>query len=188
MGSLNVRSVVIFLNVLVLLSSCENDIKEVEKVSSAKAPILVDKSFGVEVIYSDSAVVKAKLLTPEVLNYKTINPYLEMTKGVTIIFYDEDHRENGRVTSDYAIRKENQMIVEFRKNVVVSNIKGDGLRSDEVIWDEAKGRFFSNKTVEVSFANGSKFNADGFWSDQDLYPFNFYQARGNINVPENEGF
>lgn len=57
-----------------------------EKISAKKLIVPVDKSTGVEIIYSDSAHVKAKLITPELLSFKTEKPYIEMRKGVTVIF------------------------------------------------------------------------------------------------------
>jgi LPS export ABC transporter protein LptC len=171
-----------------LVSSCENDLKDVEKISSKKFQLPVDKSFGVSLLYSDSAIVKANLITPELFYFHTKQPYYEMKKGVTIIFFDDKQKEDRRVTSDYGIWKENEKIVELRKNVVVINPKGETLKSDEVIWDMNKHRFFSNKMVTVVFANGSTFYGDGFWSDEDLFPYNLNHARGNMNVPEKQAF
>ena len=53
------------------LLACENNLKEVERVAAQRITIPVDKSTGVELIYSESATVKAKLLTPELLYYNT---------------------------------------------------------------------------------------------------------------------
>jgi LPS export ABC transporter protein LptC len=111
-----------------------------------------------------------------------------MTKGITVIFFDDKQKESSRLTSDSAVWKENQKMVELRSNVLVINPKGETLRSDEVIWDMNKHRFYSNKMVTVVFENGSTFYGDGFWSDEDLFPYNLYHARGKINVPEEEGF
>jgi hypothetical protein len=76
--------------ILLFLSSCENDLKDVEQISSQKLAIQVDRSENVEVIYSDSAIVKAKLIAPVVLHYKTTDPYYEMPKGILVIFFDEN--------------------------------------------------------------------------------------------------
>lgn len=52
------------LAVVVVLSSCENNLKEVEQIASKKLNVPLDRSTGVELIYSDNAIVKAKLITP----------------------------------------------------------------------------------------------------------------------------
>lgn len=106
-----------------MLSACENDLKKVEQISAKKLIVPVDKSTGVEIIYSDSAKVRAKLITPELLNFKTEKPYIEMKKGLTIIFYDQNQQETSRLKADYAIRYERENSVELKRNVVASNIK-----------------------------------------------------------------
>jgi LPS export ABC transporter protein LptC len=171
-----------------LITGCENDLKDVEEISSQKLAVSVEKSYGVEVLYSDSAKVKAKLIAPEVLHFKTKDPYYEMPKGITIIFFDENQKESGRTTSDYAKRKEIQKIVELKKNVVVVNSKGQTLKSEEVIWDENKHRFYSDKVVTLTSPDGSILYGTGFWADENLKNYNIYQATGNINVSQKEGF
>jgi hypothetical protein len=110
---------------IVLQFSCENNLRDVEKISAKKMLVPVDKSIGVEIIYSDSARVKGKLITPELLSFKTEMPYIEMKKGVIVIFYDKNQQETSRVKADYAIRRERENRVELKRNVVVTNIKGE---------------------------------------------------------------
>lgn len=169
-----------FLLSMVLVTSCENDLRDVEKISNQKLAIPVDKSLGVTIIYSDSAVVKAKMTAPELNNYKTANPYYEMPKGVTIIFFDENQKESSRVVSDYAIRRENEKQVELRKNVVVTNVKGDIFKSEELIWDEGKQRFYSNQLVNIIKPDGTNIFGSGFQSDQNFDKPVIERAYGNL--------
>jgi LPS export ABC transporter protein LptC len=171
-----------------LLCSCENDLKDVEKISSRALQISVDKSYGVDLLYSDSAVVKARLLTPELFHFNTKDPYYKMSKGITVIFFDDKQKESSRLTADSALWKEREKVIELRSHVVVINPKGESLKSDEVIWDMNKHSFHSNKMVTAVFENGSTFYGDGFSSDEDLFPYNLYNARGKMNVPEKERF
>jgi LPS export ABC transporter protein LptC len=171
-----------------LIASCENDLKDVEEISSQKLAVQIERSENVEVIYSDSAVVKAKLTAPVVLHYKTADPYYEMPKGILVIFFDENQQETGRTTADYAIRRELKKIVELKKNVVVVNAKGNQLKSDEVIWDENQHRFYSDKSVTITDPNGSVFNGTGFWADESLKSWNIDQGAGPIYGLKDEGF
>lgn len=170
-----------------LLSSCENDLRDVEQISAKKLSVPVDKSTGVTVIYSDSAQVKAKMITPEYLHYKTDKPYIEMTKGVTIIFYDTEQQESSTVKSDYAIRRENEKVVELRKNVVATNNQGQIFKSEELIWDETKGRFFSNRLVSIT-SKGNILFGNNFWANQDFSYYEIVQATGDLSLTEKQGF
>jgi len=178
---------VLFLVCISFISGCENDLKDVEQISAKKLTVPVDKTIGVTVIYSDSSVVKAKMITPEYLHYKTEKPYIEMKKGVVVIFYDANQQETSRVKSDYAIRRENEKVVELQKNVVATNNKGQTFKSEELIWDEAKGRFFSNRLVSITSQGNTLFGTN-FWSNQDFSYYEINQATGDLSLTEKQGF
>jgi LPS export ABC transporter protein LptC len=170
-----------------LLSACENDLRKVEQISAKKMLVPVDKSTGVEIIYSDSAIVKAKLITPELLNFKTEKPYIEMNKGVTVIFFDQYQQESSRVIADYAIRRERESIVELKRNVVVTNIKGETFKSDELTWDETKRRFYSTKLVSITSKQSIAYGTS-FWAKEDFSYYEFVQSTGDLRLTGEQAF
>lgn len=151
-----------------LIISCENDLREIEKISAKTEKVSADTSKGVEIILSDSAIVKGKLITPLLLSYKTASPYNEMPNGLTVIFYDEYQKESSRITADHGIRRENEQLVELRKNVVVVTDKGDVFKSEELFWDEKKKMFYSNQLVNITKPDGTSINGTQFRSDQNF--------------------
>lgn len=171
----------------ILLSACENNLKKVEQISAKKLIVPVDKSTGVEIIYSDSARVRAKLITPELLNFKTEKPYIEMKKGVTVIFYDQNQQETSRLKADYAIRHERENIVELKRNVVASNIKGETFKSDELYWDENKRRFYSNKLVSITSKENVLYGTS-FWANEDFSYYEIVQSTGDLRLTGEQGF
>ncbi|MDP3469185.1 MAG: LPS export ABC transporter periplasmic protein LptC [Daejeonella sp.] len=172
---------------ILLLFACENDLRKVEQISAKKMLVPVDKSTGVEIIYSDSSIVKAKLITPELLNFKTEKPYIEMNKGVTVIFYDPYQQESSRVKADYAIRRERENIVELKRNVVVTNIKGETFKSEELIWDETKKRFYSNRLVSIT-SNQNILYGTSFWANEDFSYYEIVQSTGDLRLTGEQGF
>lgn len=179
------RAGALFFTALIFLSACENDLRDVEKIASVKLAVPVDKSTGVVIIYSDSAKVKGKMITPELLHFQTDKPYLEMNKGVTIIFYDENQQETSTVKSDYAIRRENEKIVELKRNVVATNQRGETFKSEELIWDEAKNRFYSDRLVSIN-TNGNVLFGTGFWANGDFSYYEVDQLTGDLNLAEKQ--
>lgn len=172
---------------IIMLFACENDLRKVEQISAKKMLVPVDKSTGVEIIYSDSAIVKAKLITPELLNFKTEKPYIEMNKGVTVIFYDQNQQESSRVKADYAIRRERENIVELKRNVVATNIKGETFKSDELIWDETKRRFYSSKLVSIT-SNQNVLYGTSFWANEDFSYYEIVQSTGDLRLTGEQAF
>jgi len=173
---------------MLLLSACENSLDDIKKVSSEEENKPISRSTGVEVIYSDSARVKARMTTPLMIeNDDAAKPYHEMPKGVKIIIYDEDLKEKGVVTSDYAIQREKEQIIEFRKNVVATNAQGETFKSEELIYDLKAKKFYSTKSVQITMTNGNVMNGTGFNSNESLYPWHIDQSTGVFHVTEKEG-
>jgi len=172
---------------LFFLLACENNLKEVERVAAQRITIPVDKSTGVELIFSESATVKAKLLTPELLFFHTAKPYYEMKKGLTIIFLDPKQQESSRVVADYGIRKELEKTIELRQHVVVTTHDGKTFKSEELIWDENTRRFYSNKIVAIQTATQTIYGTR-FWSNEDFSYYEIDQSTGNFEVGHQQGF
>lgn len=170
----------------ILLTGCENDLSNVRAIELRQQGE-VEFTKQAEIIYSDSARVKARLKTPELYNHKTKDPYYEMPKGIEIIFYDAFLKQTSKVTSEYAIRKENQRIVELRKNVVATNAQGKTFKSEELIWDENLKRFYSNKFVTIQAPNQDAFYGPGFWSNEDFSYYEIRQASGVFSLKEDLG-
>ncbi|MGV3508840.1 MAG: LPS export ABC transporter periplasmic protein LptC [Sphingobacteriaceae bacterium] len=146
--------------------SCENDLKEINRVSSRALDVQVDTSKGVEATFSDSAIVKGKLITPLMLNFKK-EKYYEMPKGLTVILYDENQKESSRIVADHGIIREDE-IAELRKNVVVTTQSGDTFKSEELFWDQKKKIFYSNQLVNITKPDGTSINGTHFESDQNF--------------------
>lgn len=166
---------------LIALSSCENDLKEVERVSSLKIEDPVDVSYGVTVIYSDSAVVKAKMTSPEMRHYNTKEPYYEFPQGGLLILFDKNGEETERVESEYAIQKENSGITELRKNVVVTRSDGLVIKSDELIWDDNKKIFYSDLPVTL-IRGGTEQHGTSFWANEDFSLVEATSLVGDFNL------
>nr|WP_242689177.1 LPS export ABC transporter periplasmic protein LptC [Pedobacter sp. SYSU D00535] len=163
--------------------------RDVEKISARNTAVPIDKSYGVTIIYSDSAVVKAKMMTPELHHVKTASPYYEMPKGVTIIFLDpQTKEESSRVVSDYAIRRDSEKVVELRKNVVVTNKKGDTFKSEELIWDENRKIFYSNQLVNITKPDGTSIFGTQFESDESFANPVITNASGNLATGDKLNF
>ena len=184
------RLLIFFLPVVIagmaVLTGCENDLKDIQKISAAEVNKPGERYTGVDVIYSDSAKVKAHMTAPVMIQYKVKNPYTEMPKGVKVIFYDRDIKESSTIVSDYAIRRDSLKIIELRKNVVGTNAQGDVFNSDELIWDEATREIHSNKPVTIKMADGSVTQGTSFTSDENLTHWKMIQGRGKINVKDQD--
>ncbi|WP_293313504.1 hypothetical protein [Pedobacter sp. UBA5917] len=169
------------------LASCgDDDLKNASSVAINKTILSRDRTLGVEIIYSDSARVKAKAYAPIMDKVTPANgsTYQEMIKGVNIDFYNPNGTIDGNLVCDYAIRKDTELKTEFRKNVVVKNSKGDTFSSQELIWDESKKYFYSNQRVYVKGADGSIGEGINFKAPQDFSTYEMDSGNGELNMKE----
>lgn len=178
---MNWRSIIYSIVILgfsqVFLSSCnEDDLKKAAEISASKVTFTRDRSLGVEVIYSDSAKVKAKGFAPvlDKMTPKDGKIYQEMPKGVSVDFYGDQLVKTGSIKSDYAIMKETEQLTIFKKNVVVVT-ESMTFHTEELTWDQKEKKFFSPKGV-VKRPDGSFVDAINFSAPQDFSTTTFEQG------------
>lgn len=177
-----------FIAGLLLFSACENDMKDIQKISSQEVSKPINRTTGLDVIYSDSARVKFRLTTPLLLEYTAKN-YREMPKGLKIVGFDPKNpmKEESRIVADYGIERQNEKIIELRGNVVATNSQGQTFKSDELIWDQGKKIRYSNKPVQLSFADGTILYGTGATTSESMYPWTMQNTTGQIPVNQNFG-
>jgi hypothetical protein len=170
------------------LNSCnDDDLKKAAEISSKKLVLSKDRSLKVEIVFSDSAVVKAKGYAPilDQVNPSSGSKYQEMPKGVKITFFDPLQKVTGTIVSDYALRKETEQLTIFKRNVVV--VRDDlTFNTEELTWDQRKRMFFSPRGI-VTRPDGTVLNAINFSAPEDFSSVDFEQGSGETYLKGNLG-
>jgi len=170
---------------VMLFSACENDINKVREISANQVNSDVDTVHNVDMIFSDSARVRFRVLAPLLLQYQGKKPYKLMPKTVNIIFFNKDDLSQlGTLTADTGIQSDVENKIQFHKNVIAKNAKGETFKSDELIWDQNSKTMYSNKVVQIRMANGDIMNGTGFKSDQTMAHWTMTQSTGIFNVTD----
>lgn len=167
---------------MLLLGACENDLNKIKEISAKQVNQPIDTTRGVEMIYSDSAVVKGKMLTALLIHHDIAKAFYAMPKGVKVIFYDADQKETGTIVADSGVYREKEQIIEFHKNVVGTNAKGYTYKSDELIWDQVKKVVYSNKPVLIYDLTGNVQNSVNFTIDDKFTHPHFVQSTGVFDI------
>jgi LPS export ABC transporter protein LptC len=162
------------------LCSCENDIGTVDLITK-KTNLPVETATDIEILYSDSAKIKARLTAPVMEHYTTPKPYVEMPRGIDLKFYDDSLNTISTLTSNYAINRESEDMMEARNNVVVVNKKGEKLNTEHLIWDQKAKKIYSNEFTKITTKDeillGNRFEAN-----EDFTNYKISQVKGNFNV------
>lgn len=179
----NVVNIAVFLNLFLLviqISACTTDLEKVELVGN-KELLPVETATDLQIIYSDSARIKAVIFAPLFERYVGTEIYTEMKDGVNVKFYDDNGNIISTLTSNYAIHKTEEKLMEVRKKVEVVNVKGEKLKTEYLQWNEQTGRIYTNEFVTISTAENT-IMGNGLESDQEFTNYTILNPVGNFII------
>ena len=150
-----------------------------------KINMQLEVSHQVEVLYTDSGYLKAKITAPVVNNYSGNDPYQEMPQGIKAYTYYLDGGLASSISAQYAVRKQGGGVIEARNKVVITNVKGDTLNTEQLFWKEKEKRIYTNKFVRITTPT-KIFFGDGLESNQEFTHYRIINLRGVATVNQNE--
>ena len=182
---LYMKSIIVLLGAIMLLA-CKNDIKEVNALAEReKRPDMTGENL--ELVYSDSARIKYRVLAPEYIKVNMEKEkYEEFPKGIHVLSYDPAGKMIGSIKAKYAKKLEDEMLWEARNEVVIINAEGKKLETELLYWDMKKELIYSDRYVKLS-ADGQIIEGNnGFHSDQNLNHPVFENISGSIEVEKQQ--
>ena len=172
---------ILFLVVLVV-GSCVNDLDEVQKFVDPVEEV-GEYALNVEIYYSDSAEVKARIKAPKVTsNVDLKNPGMEFTEGLRVEFFGPNQRVNSWLDAKYAKRYERDEYTVAQDSVVFKNSNGDIMKTAELIWDEKKGIVYTDRPIKFIKTNGEVIFGYGFQTNEDFTRYEISRGSGFIKL------
>jgi LPS export ABC transporter protein LptC len=136
----------------------------------------------VEILYSDSAVVRVRITAPLLRDYsERENPRQEFPDGVKVEFLDAAQAVTSTLTALQGIRYQEKGQIHVRDSVVLSTIKQEKLETEELIWDEKTEKVFTEKFVKVT-KPGEVIYGYGLEANQDFSYWKITVPKGRIKV------
>lgn len=163
---------------------CENDIEKV-KLVTGKDRIPVEHATGLNIVYSDSSVMKVRVVAKLMNRYQGDDPYTEMPEGVKVEFFDKDLKASTTMTAKRAIKREKSQQMEAFGNVEVVNAKGEKLNTEHLLWNEITKKISSDEFVKITTSDKIIYGK-GFESNQDFTSYRIFKITGTINISRNE--
>ena len=171
---------------IIFCLSCENDMQLVNSLSIKK--IGVEEGKYIESYMSTAGKVKAKLTAPYMLRSQYDSAKVEFTKTLNVQFYDSSLKPESFLFAKYGRYLEFENTILLKDSIVVYNIHKDTLWCNELVWDQNKGIFFTDKPVVISQDNGSirqKIFARGMQSDQAFKNVSLFKIGSMYNNSAN---
>jgi LPS export ABC transporter protein LptC len=170
---------------IVLFFSCSNDLKTVNALPDLNSKPMIS-ALEVHIERNDSGQIILKAYAPEFSYFKNAKePYTEFPKGLQVETYKNYPILESSMKADYAKNLETRKLWEAKRNVVVSNYKGDTLNTELLYWDQNKRIIYSDKFCRVKTADGVLFGKNGFEADENFTRWKLKNTKGTI-YPKDE--
>ncbi|MEY4108457.1 MAG: hypothetical protein RL181_2799 [Bacteroidota bacterium] len=174
------------LNLLILLfSSCQQDAPD-KNPGLDTSQLGVERIEQVEIIYSDSAVVRVRISGPLMLNHlQASNPFQEFPRGLKVEFFNPFGLVSSVMTAKYAVRYPSTGLTYIRDEVVWRSTEQKTLETPELTWDEREKKVFTQKFAVVTTLVDTVYS-HGFQAGQDFRDIKLNAIDGSMNVQEGQ--
>ena len=178
--------IVLFFAILISVISCQTKVSSdvpPEVLKNANLPAVEAVNF--ETFYSDSGVVKYHMQTPRLLIYDDPKkPYKDFPEGFIFQKYDLNRKIISQMSGNHGKYFDLEKKWEANGNVVLVNIQGDTLRSEELKYSETDDLVSSDQFVSIKKGDQYITGAGGFKSDAQMSKWSFYKNKGHLYVKE----
>jgi LPS export ABC transporter protein LptC len=165
----------------ILLFACNSNTDEAKLIATDRV-LPIETGKDVTINYTDSGYTKARVKAPILERYATDEKnYTEMRNGISVDFLNKTGSIESFLKAKYAIRYDREKRMVARNDVVVLNVDGDTLRTEELTWEESTQRVYSNKFVRIT-TKTEIIMGDGFESDITFKNPKIYKIRGIVNL------
>ena len=169
-----------FLFFLVLIFvSCSNDPKLVQEfVFSEVLPI--EKIEGAEMLHTENGKLKVKIVATTIERFNNQQPQLVFSNHLVVYFYNDSALVQSTLQAEYAEINDEKKLMIAKENVILTNIAGKKLESEELIWDEKNNKIYTDKKVKITTVK-EVIEGEGFVSNPDFSEYSISKIHGSFN-------
>ncbi len=168
-------------SVMIVLMACTKT-PEPAELLKARDNDPVMSAHNIEVLFSDSGKIQARLTSSLMNRYLGASPYLEFPTGFKVVMFDSVQQSTSTITANRGIRKEFAHTMEAWGNVVVRNEKkNEQLNTEHLVWDEYKHRIWSDVKVKITKPD-QILNGNSMESNETFTIYSIVQPTGQMDV------
>ena len=165
------------------LVSCENDEAEVKNLYAKQ--LGREEATNAVITFTTGGKTKAILTSPLMLRVQDSITYIEFPKTLSVDFYDDSGAVESNMKALYGRYRESESIVYLKDSVVIKNMKGESLKTDEMYWDRSRTgwEFYTDRPVRINTLMQAIYGAFGMEASQDFKQKHIMETTGQIKVP-----
>jgi LPS export ABC transporter protein LptC len=166
---------------LLLLGGCGNDLESVNAITHTySGPVMSAKN--IEVIFSDSGKIQARVNSVLLNRYSTPEPIMEFPRGFKVTIFDSVLRTETTIVANYGKRKDYARIMEARGNVIVRNeLKNQQLKTEHLTWEENRRMVYTSDPVKITTMDKVVFGK-GLRSNESFSDYSILHPYGQLMV------
>jgi len=176
------RIAVLVTGAAILFFGCEKN--NIEKIKAFSSPenLPIQEATNFQTLFTDSGEVRFSLKTPKLLRFENDgNPFVEFPEGIELVKYDADQNIISSITANYAKQYPKEDKWEAKNNVIATNLNGDTLKTEHLIWEEESEKIYTEEFVKI-IRTDQIITGIGFESDQTLENWRIKNPKGTIYV------
>lgn len=167
---------------VLLCAGCKNDLDRVAAIEvPGNGPDRV--TYGAEYLFSDSGLVRNRLRAGTVQEFMAAPPRTELGDGVELCFFGPTGREGSRLTAQRGTILEAQRRMQVDGDVVFTNVKGERLETEQLIWVQDSARIFTERPVRIHRGNDI-IHGLGLDATEDFSRYTVRRITGTIHLDE----
>ncbi|CAM3993240.1 LPS export ABC transporter periplasmic protein LptC [Flavobacterium antarcticum] len=168
--------------VLLFFSSCESNLKDVQKINLSEFSPSGDAD-SITLKYTDSGRIKAVLIASKMLDFATVKyPFTEFPKGINVTLYDQKAKRTF-IRSDYAIQFKGTDIIDLQGNVKINTEDNQVLETQQLYFDQKNEWFFTEGKFKFTAPKGIS-NGEGIDFNKDFTIMNTQKFSGEVEQSE----
>mgnify|MGYP000849096581 CR=1 FL=1 len=158
--------------------SCENDVSKIPNFRDKRTAL--EEGHDIESYLSQNSKIKGKLTAPLMYRYAADSPYVEFPKTLHVDFFGDSSRVDSRLDCRYGKYFESQDKVYLRDSVILISVQGDTLKCQDLWWDQATQKFYTDKFAEYHARDKTIMGGKGLEATQDMTTVTFREPVGTV--------
>ena len=169
-----------------MLFACSSDLEKIKEIQiNLEEDYPVETLQNAKLIYSDSAIVRVVLNAAQMDRYVGDEPYLEITKGLQVQFFNPSGSKQSELTALYAKIDEERNLMEAKNTVKVKNVNGDLLETEHLLWNEKTEMIYTQEFVKIT-TKDEVIYGKGLESNQDFSKYTIKKISGTIMLTHSD--
>jgi len=170
-----------------ILFSCKTDLEKIRALSNKEElPDVIVENLNAK--YSIKGNTQVNLITPKAFKYTSeTKQYTLFPEGLNLKFYDSNLNIHTSLDANYGIYYEKKRFAKATGNVILTNINGSVLKTEELFIDEIEKKIYSVVPVNIKDKDGFEITGDGgFESNLEFTVYRFKDVSGVKIIEEDE--